>query len=249
MDYSERVVITGVGLTAPNGDSPEAFRRNLLGGVSGITTIETRFMGRVLAGACRFDELKCQSKKNRRRGTRAGSISIYCAHEALIDSKIDLKNYPTNRIGVFIGITEHGNVETENEVYELYQNKLDTKLWSPHHNPRTVANSPAGEVTLSLNITGPHYTIGSACAGGNLGIIQGVQQLILGEVDVAIAGGISESPATFGIFAGFAAQTALAFDEDPTRAIRPLDKTRKGTVISEGGALFTLERLEDAQKR
>ena len=67
MDYSERVVITGVGLTAPNGDSLEVFRGNLLGGVSGITTIETRFMGRVLAGVCRFEELKYQSKNDRRR--------------------------------------------------------------------------------------------------------------------------------------------------------------------------------------
>ena len=126
MNLKQRVVITGIGLTAPNGNSLNEFRQNLLAGKSGLTHAEIRFMGKQVAGLCRFDETKYHSKKNRRRGTRAGSISIYCAHEALIDSKIDLKNYPTNRIGVFIGITEHGNVETENEVYELYQNKLDT---------------------------------------------------------------------------------------------------------------------------
>jgi 3-oxoacyl-[acyl-carrier-protein] synthase II len=104
-------------------------------------------------------------------------------------------------------------------------------------------------VTLSLNITGPHYTIGAACAGGNAGIIQGVQMLQLGEVDFAIAGGVSESPQTFGIFAGFNAQGALAFHEDPTMAIRPMDKTRTGTVISEGGCLYILERLSQAEKR
>jgi 3-oxoacyl-[acyl-carrier-protein] synthase II len=249
INLKQRVVITGIGLTAPTGNNLKEFRQSLLEGKSGITHEEIRYMGKQVAGLCRFDETKYHSKKNRRRGTRAGSISIYCAHEAIHDAGINLNETNKSRIGVFIGITEHGNVETENEVYEMHQNNLDYKLWSPHHNPRTVANSPAGEVTLSLNITGPHYTIGSACAGGNLGIIQGVQQLILGEVDLAIAGGISESPQTFGIFAGFAAQGALAFDENPSRAIRPLDKTRKGTVISEGGCLFTLERLEDATKR
>jgi 3-oxoacyl-[acyl-carrier-protein] synthase II len=91
--------------------------------------------------------------------------------------------------------------------------------------------------------------LGSACAGGNVGIIQGVQQLLLGEVDLAIAGGISESAQTFGIFAAFAAQGALAHHEDATKASRPLDKNRNGIAISEGGALYVLERLSDAKKR
>jgi 3-oxoacyl-[acyl-carrier-protein] synthase II len=152
-------------------------------------------------------------------------------------------------VGVFLGITEHGNVETENEIFEMHQNKLDWKLWSPHHNPRTVANNPAGEVTLNMGITGPHYTLGAACAGGNVGIIAGAQQLMLGEVDVAFVGGVSESPQTFGIYAAFAAQGALANHENPTLASRPLCKTRTGIVISEGGCIYVLERLDDAKKR
>ncbi len=104
-------------------------------------------------------------------------------------------------------------------------------------------------MTLNLNITGPHYTLGSACAGGNVGIIQGVQQLLLGEVDLALVGGVSESPQTFGIFAAFAAQGALAHHEDATRASRPLDKSRNGIAISEGGCIYVLERLSDAKKR
>jgi 3-oxoacyl-[acyl-carrier-protein] synthase II len=120
---------------------------------------------------------------------------------------------------------------------------------SPHHNPRTVANNPAGEITLNMGITGPHYTLGAACAGGNVGIIAGAQQLILGEVDVALAGGVSESPQTFGIYAAFAAQGALANHEDPTQASRPMCKTRTGIAISEGGCIYVLERLEDALAR
>ena len=62
---------------------------------------------------------------------------------------------------------------------------------------------PAGEITVNLGLTGPHYTIGAACAAGNAGIIQGVQMLRLGECDQALAGGVSESIRAFGIFAGF----------------------------------------------
>jgi 3-oxoacyl-[acyl-carrier-protein] synthase II len=206
-------------------------------------------MGEVLAGVCEFDVLRYQKRREARRGTRAGSISIYCSREALNDASIDLDSVDKSRIGVFIGTTEHGNVETENEVYNLSQFDYDTKFWSHHHNPRTVSNNPAGEVTINTGITGPHYCVGAACAAGNLGIINGVQQLILGEVDIALAGGVSESIHTFGVFAAFKNQTALAYHEDPTKASRPFDKARNGIVISEGGCIFTLERLEDAKKR
>lgn len=249
MDDSRRIVMTGIGLTAPNGNSLSEFRKNLLDCKSGVTHADIRYMGKQVAGLCDFDEFKYQSKKLRRRGTRAGSISIYCANEALQDSGIEWEGVDKSRVGVYLGITEHGNVETEEEIFQMHQNNLDYKLWSPHHNPRTVSNSPAGEVTLNLSITGPHYTLGSACAGGNVGIIQGVQQLLLGEVDLAFAGGISESPQTFGIFAAFAAQGALAHHEDPTLASRPLDKNRNGIAISEGGCIYILERLSDAKKR
>lgn len=249
MNDAQRVVITGIGLTAPNGNNIGEFRQALLNCKSGVQHVEIRYMGKQVAGLCNFDEFKYQSKKLRRRGTRAGSISIYCAQEAVLDSRIQWPSVDKSMVGVYLGITEHGNVETENEIYDMHQNNLDWKLWSPHHNPRTVANSPAGEVTLNLGITGPHYTLGSACAGGNVGIIQGVQQLLLGEVDLALAGGISESPQTFGIFAAFAAQGALAHHEDPALASRPLDKKRNGIAISEGGCIFVLERLSDAKRR
>ncbi|HEX3731071.1 MAG TPA: beta-ketoacyl-[acyl-carrier-protein] synthase family protein, partial [Opitutaceae bacterium] len=244
-----RIVITGVGLTAPNGNSLEEFRRNLLNGVPGVEMKEIRYMGAHPAGVCHFDPLKHQKKKELRVGTRAGSISIYCAREALADSGLDFSARPTGRVGIYIGCTEHGNVETENEVYAISKFGHDTKFWSHYHNPRTVANNPAGEVSLSLGITGPAYTVGAACAAGNLGLIHAAQMLRLGEVDVALGGGVSESIHTFGIFAGFRSQGALAAHADPRKASRPFDKARNGIVVSEGGCLYTLERLEDAQTR
>jgi 3-oxoacyl-[acyl-carrier-protein] synthase II len=249
MNPTARIVITGIGLTSPNGNSLPEYRESLLNGRSGVSKYDIRYVGATLAGICHFDELKYQKRKDLRRGTRAGSIAIYCAQEAVADSGVDWPNVDRSRVGVYIGVTEHGNVETENEINEIKAFDYDTKVWSHHHNPRTVANNPAGEITLNMGITGPHYTIGAACAAGNAGMIQGSQMLRLDECDFAICGGVSESIHTFGIFAGFASQGALATHDDPSKASRPFDRDRNGIVVSEGGCLYVLERYEDAARR
>ena len=117
--FQDRVVITGIGLAAPNGNNLSEYRQALLAGKSGVVNYETRYMGPVLAGVCGFDETRYQKKKDLRRGTRAGSISVYCANEAVKDSGLDWSTVARDRVGVYLGITEHGNVETENEVYEI----------------------------------------------------------------------------------------------------------------------------------
>ncbi|MEZ6079559.1 MAG: beta-ketoacyl synthase N-terminal-like domain-containing protein [Pirellulaceae bacterium] len=88
-------------------------------------------------------------------------------------SGLEWDNVDKSRVGIYVGVTEHGNVETENEIYQIKGFDYDTQFWSHHHNPRTVANNPAGEVALNMGVTGPHYTIGAACAAGNTGIVQG----------------------------------------------------------------------------
>ena len=244
-----RVVITGVGLAAPNGNNLAEFRKSLLTGKSGIQKFSVRYMGEVLAGVCHFDPLKYQKKKELRRGTRAGSVAIYCAQEAVADARLDIASFDKSRIGVYVGITEHGNVDTEKQIYEIKQFDYDTTFVSHHYNPRIVANNPAGEVTLNMGITGPHYTLGAACAGGNIGLIQGLQMLLLGEVDLSLAGGVSETIHAFGAFASFRSEGALASHADPEKACRPFDKNRNGVVVSEGGCIYVVERLSDALKR
>ena len=103
----ERVVITGIGLASPNGNSLEEFRESLLSGRSGVVPYETRHMGEVLAGVCNFDALAYQDRREVRRGTRSGSIAIYCAHEAVSDAGLDLSLRDRSRVGVYLGITEH----------------------------------------------------------------------------------------------------------------------------------------------
>jgi len=249
MDQMKRIVITGIGLTAPNGNSLAEFRSSLLEGRSGIKPFKSRYIGDVFAGICDFPNTKYQKKKEVRRGTRAGSIAIYCAHESFKCANVNIESVDTRKIGVYIGTTEHGNVETENEIYNISLNNYDVQFWSHHHNPRTVSNNPAGEVTLNLKIKGPHYCIGAACAAGNLGVIQGYQMLQFGDIDYALCGGVSESIHTFGIFASFKSQLALGYHIDPEKVSRPFDKDRNGIVVSEGGCLYVLETLEHALNR
>ncbi len=245
----QRIVMTAVGLTSPCGNDVQTLRQSLLDGKSGVQPYEIRYVGDTLAGVCDFPGTQYQSRKDARRGTRAGAVGIWAANEAIARSGMDWENVDKSKVGIYIGVTEHGNVETENEIYQIKGFDYDTQFWSHHHNPRTVANNPAGEVALNLNVTGPHYTIGAACAAGNAGIIQGVQMLRLGECDIALAGGVSESIHTFGIFASFKSQGALATHEDPTKACRPFDTDRNGIVVSEGACIYVLERLSDAKKR
>lgn len=249
MPENQRIVISGIGLTAPNGNDWAEFRNNILAGKSGVSEYEIRYVGKTLAGVCDFDVKRYQTRKDARRGTRAGSVGIYAANEAVKHAGLDWENVDRSRVGMYIGVTEHGNVETENEIFELKGFDYDTSYWSHHHNPRTVANNPAGEVALNMGITGPHYTIGAACAAGNAGLIQGAQMLRLNECDLAIAGGVSESIHTFGIFASFKSQGALATHAEPARASRPFDVQRNGIVVAEGGCMFVLERLDDAKRR
>ena len=246
---SQRIVITGIGLTSPNGNSLPEYRESLLAGTSGVRPYEIRYVGETLAGICDYDARRYQDRKEIRRGTRAGSIGIYSAQEAVADSGIDWENTDRSNVGVYVGVTEHGNVETENEIYNIKSFDYDTSVWSHHHNPRTVANNPAGEIALNMGITGPHYTLGAACAAGNAGLIQGAQMLRLGDCDLALAGGVSESIHTFGIFASFNSQGALARNADPAKASRPFDVNRNGIVVAEGGCMYVMERLSDAKSR
>jgi len=246
---NRRIVITGVGLAAPNGSTLQEYRNNLLNGVSGIKEIDLRYFGKAPAGICNFPETKYRKKKENKKGTRAGCLGVYCANEALADAKLDINKYDLSKVAVIIGLTEHGTVETENEVYNIKQFDYDVKYWTHHHNPRTVINNPAGEITMNLGITGPHYVIGAACAAGNASLIQAVQVLRLGEADMVLAGGISESTGSFGIFASFQAQGALGHADSPEKASRPFDADRNGIVISEGACIYVLEYLENAIER
>jgi 3-oxoacyl-[acyl-carrier-protein] synthase II len=112
------------------------------------------------------------------------------------------------------------------------QRAFDLSFWSHHHNPRTVANNPAGEITLNLGLTGPAYCIGAACAARNLGLIHAAQMLQLGEIDLAIGGGVSRASTRSGSSRA-SRPRVRSLHEDPTKASRPFDKARNGIVVAE----------------
>lgn len=88
-DDSERIVITGVGLASPNGDNLAEFRNALLNGVSGVVPYEIRYFGKTVAGVCHCDITKYRPKREIRRGTRAGSLAVYCVGEAIADAGLN----------------------------------------------------------------------------------------------------------------------------------------------------------------
>src|SRR6056297_1369833 len=96
----KRIVITGIGLVAPNADNLPEYRHKLLHGESTIQEIELRYFGKAPAGICFFDETKYRKKKENKKGTRAGCIGVYCANEAVVDAGLDLNFYNKARIGV-----------------------------------------------------------------------------------------------------------------------------------------------------
>ena len=149
-----RIVITGIGLTAPNANDLATFRDALLQGRSGVQPYEIRYFGKTVAGICDFDACRYQSRRDVRRGTRAGSIGIYCAHEALQDAGIELSQRDPSRIGVYVGVTEHGNVETENEIFQIKGYDYDTAFWSHHHNPANGRQQSSRRNCLELGYHG-----------------------------------------------------------------------------------------------
>jgi 3-oxoacyl-[acyl-carrier-protein] synthase II len=175
-------------------------------------------------------------------------VAIYC-NEAVRDSGIDWENVDRSRVGIYLGVTEHGNVETENEIYEIKGYDYDTSYWSHHHNPRTVANNPAGEVALNMSIWGPHYTIGAACAAGNAGSSRGLKCSDSVNATWLWPGESRRASTRSASFASFRSQGALAEHDDPTKASRPFDLQRNGIVVAEGGCVYVLERLDDARRR
>src|SRR4051794_39394389 len=98
---TQRIVITGVGLAAPGANNLRDLRENLLEGRSGVRGYEIRYIGPTVAGICGFDELRHQKKKEVRRGTRAGSIGIYCSNEAILDAGLDWPNIDKSAVGVY----------------------------------------------------------------------------------------------------------------------------------------------------
>ncbi len=183
---NQRIVITGIGLTAPNGNTLAEYRDALLDGRSGVQPIRDPLLRQDAGRRLRLRRAQvpeAQGRPPRHPGRQ---------HRHLLRQRGDRRLGP--RLGErrprrgSASTSASPSTATSRPRTRSTRSRATTttrSVWSHHHNPRTVANNPAGEITLNLGITGPHYTLGAACAAGNAGLIQGAQMLRLGECDVA----------------------------------------------------------------
>ncbi|MBE3592708.1 MAG: beta-ketoacyl-ACP synthase II [Thermoanaerobacter sp.] len=245
-----RVVVTGVGVITPLGNTVEKFWKSLINGESGIDTVTkfdvSEFPTKVAAEVKDFEPTLYIDKKEARRMDRFIQFAVASAKLALEDSQIDISKVDLNRFGVIYG-TGIGGIETfENQMKIMYE-KGPGKV-SPFFIPMMIANMAAGQIAITFGLKGINETIVNACASSTNAIGEAFKAIQRGDADLIVTGG-TEAAITPMSFAGFCAMKAMSTNEDPKKASRPFDLNRDGFVMGEGSASLILESLEHAQKR
>jgi 3-oxoacyl-[acyl-carrier-protein] synthase II len=248
-----RVVITGMGVVTPLGNSVETFWSNLRNGVSGISIIDafdTSGYDCKIGGQIRdFDPKQFfKNPKDVRRTDRFTHLAMAAAKMAVADSGIDMDNLKErDRFGVIVS-TGIGGLKT-------LQNQLQILLTrgpgrnSPFTIPMLVPNMAGGVISMEFNLRGPNLCIVTACATSNNAIGESWRIIKSGDADIFLAGGAEASIVEIGV-AGFSAMKALSTrNDEPERASRPFDRDRDGFVMSEGSGVVVVEELEHAKAR
>jgi 3-oxoacyl-[acyl-carrier-protein] synthase II len=246
-----RVVVTGLGVVCPVGNSvPDAWA-NILAGKSGITRI-TRFdpapLACQIAGEVKnLDVGTFLSPKEQRRMDRFMHLGIAAGIEAIKDSGLQVTEANAERIGVNIGSGMGGLPMIE----ETYQDLLKggPRKISPFFVPGTIINMVSGNLSIMFGLKGPNLAMVTACTTSAHCIGEAGRLIEYGDCDVMVAGG-SESTVTMLAVGGFASARALSTrNDDPATASRPWDKDRDGFVLGEGSGIVVLEELEHAKER
>ncbi|UTV26788.1 beta-ketoacyl-ACP synthase II [Photobacterium atrarenae] len=246
-----RVVVTGMGMLSPVGNSVESSWKALLAGTSGISNIEhfdasafaTRFAGLVKDFNCE----EYMSKKDARKMDLFIQYGIAAGVQALKDSGIEVTEENAPRIGVAIGsgIGGLGLIETN---HQALLEKGPRKI-SPFFVPSTIVNMIAGHMSIMYGLRGPNIAISTACTTGLHNIGHAARMIAYGDADAMLAGGAEKASTPLGM-GGFAAAKALSTrNEDPQAASRPWDKDRDGFVLGDGAGMMMLEEYEHAKAR
>lgn len=250
-----RVVVTGLGLISPVGNTVEEGWSNLVAGRSGIANI-TRFDAKDFT--CRFaGEVKdfnldeyIPGKEARHMDTfihYGVAASIQAVRDAGLKTGDELTEAQAERIGCLIGSGIGGLPLIEN-THADYEAKGPRRI-SPFFVPASIINMISGHVSIRFGFTGPNLAIVTACTTGLHSIGQAARLVSHGDADVMIAGGSESTISPLGI-GGFTAARALSSrNEDPKTASRPWDKDRDGFVLGEGAGVLVLEEYEHAKKR
>ncbi len=179
---------------------------------------------------------------------RFTQYAVVAADEAVLHSKLDLKNDNLDRIGVIWG-SGIGGLETfQNEMID-FAGGDGIPRFNPFFIPKMIADIAAGSISIKYGFRGPNFATVSACASSSNAIIDAMNYIRLNHADVMVSGG-SEATVTIGGIGGFNALRAISTrNDDPKTASRPFDKNRDGFVSGEGAGAIILEELEHAKKR
>jgi len=247
----KKIVITGVGALAPNGNNVNEFWSNLTEGVSGIAPISyfnTDDHKVKIAG-----ELKNVSADNiidPKEIRKLDPFSIYAilaTHEAMEMSGLNNQSFDFDRAGVVIG-TGVGGIQTLEEQHSTIENRGARRV-SPQFVPKMISNIAGGHLSLRWNLRGPNQTVTSACASATDAIGIAMRLISSGDADIMITGG-TEASITPLTIAGFANMKALSqSNSNPQKASRPFDLNRDGFVLSEGSGMLVLESETHAKNR
>lgn len=245
-----RVVITGLGAIAPNGNGRETFVANTLAGKIGIkpiTKFDSAATGISVAGEIDdFDPAAVVGKKAARRLDLYSQYAIQAASEAMEMAGIDEANTAPEDLGVIYGSGIGGLTTIQEQIIKMHDR--GPKRVSPFFVPMAIANMAAGNLAIRFNAHNISTSIVTACASATNSIGEAFRQIKEGRAQVMITGGAEASVNEIGI-AGFAALTALSTTADPAQASRPFDRDRNGFVLGEGAGALVLESLEHAQER
>jgi 3-oxoacyl-[acyl-carrier-protein] synthase II len=246
-----RVVITGLGVVAPNGIGKHAFWEALVAGKSGIDYItsfdSSPYPCNVAAEVRNFQPADFMTKKNARELWRFSQFALASAQMAIDDSKLDITDRNRMNVGACFGTCVSG-VERVYDSFELVRRSSFSDL-SPLTSFQYSTHAPVAHVAIELGIKGPVMTLASGCSTGLDVINWGYEQIQTGIVTSVVAGS-TEAPLTPMVFSTWAALGILAkTPRNPSRASRPYDLTRDGLVLGEGGGAVVIEELESATER
>jgi len=248
---ARRVVVTGLGMVSPVGNSVNDSWSAVVSGKSGIAPIthfdvsaySTRFGG----GVKDFDVTSRLSAKEARKMDMFIQYGMYAGIEAIEDSGLEVTEQNAARVGAAIGSGIGGIGAIEN-TYDVLQNKGPRRV-SPFFVPGSIVNMIAGDLSVKYGFQGPNLAVVTACTTGTHNIAMAARLIQAGDADAMIAGGSEMATTPVGL-GGFAAARALSTrNDDPTVASRPWDKDRDGFVLSDGAGVLVLEEYEFAKAR
>lgn len=246
-----RVVVTGLGIVSPVGNSVKQSWDNILNGVSGInylTNMNTDGQSVTFGGSIKdFDITEYISLKDAKKMDIFIHYGMAAGIQAIEDSGIEVTEKNAERIGVAIG-AGIGGLNTIEKTSNLFRDK-GAKRISPFFVPSSIINMVSGNLSIKYGLKGPNFAIVTACTTGTHNIGDASRLIEYGDADVMIAGGTEMSTTNIGL-GGFAAARALSTRNDnPTTASRPWDVDRDGFVLGDGAGVVVLEEYEHAKKR